>query len=150
MNWNYSLKIINNVNKKYKKDNKKINICNIMCIHFLRLFFLIYMINAKIIKNIDIPSCKNCVHYKPLFLSDYSSTLSKCNYFGEKNILTDIIKYEFADLCRDDENKCGLKAKYFEEDINIYLKIFLHKSINLLPFSVPFILYTVLIINEMK
>ena len=40
------------------------------------------------IKNIDIPSCRNCIHYKPSFYSDYASISSTCEYFGTKDIRT--------------------------------------------------------------
>ena len=85
----------------------------------------------KIIKNINYPSCRNCIHYKPnSYYSDFTSILSKCEKFGEKNIITDEIKYNFADSCRDNESKCGKEGKYFEEEKNINMKILLHKIIS--------------------
>lgn len=77
--------------------------------------------SSKIIKNIDIPSCKNCIYFKP---SGYiPDSLSRCNKFGEKNIITDEIKYDFADYCRNDEKKCGIEGKFFERDSDINLTI---------------------------
>ena len=88
----------------------------------------------KFIKNINTPSCKNCIYYKPSsYISDFTSSLNKCSKFGEKNILTDDITYDFADSCRKDENKCGKEGKYFSEEKNINLKILKHKMINKLP-----------------
>lgn len=99
------------------------------------LLLMLCLIDAKIIKNIDIPSCRNCLHYKPSCHNDYSSTLNKCSYFGKKNILTDEISYDYADFCRNDENKCGLNGKYFEEENNVELKIFTHNFKNKIPIT---------------
>ena len=93
---------------------------------FLKFFLMLYMIDAKIIKNINVPSCRNCIYYKPSYYNDFSSTINKCEYFGTKDIHTNIINYDYADLCRADENKCGLDGKYFIEEKNIESKIFLH------------------------
>lgn len=116
-----------------------------MNIFYLFIFFQLYISDAAIIKNIDIRSCRNCIYYKIESLSNNYPELNECRYFGEKNIQTDIIKYEYADLCRSSENKCGLEGKYFEEDPNVELKYFLYNIkhygvIGLLPTSV-FIVY---------
>ena len=92
---------------------------------FLSILLKIYFINAAIIKNINVPSCRNCIYYKQE-LNDFHSELGRCTYFGEKNIQTDVIKYDFADLCRSSENKCGLEGKYYEQDPNADFKFFLH------------------------
>ena len=92
---------------------------------FLSILLKIYFINAAIIKNINVPSCRNCIYYKPES-NDFHSELGRCTYFGEKNIQTDVIKYDSADLSRSSENKCGLEGKYFEQDFNADFKIFLH------------------------
>lgn len=79
------------------------------------------MIPNKIIKNIDIPSCKNCIHFEP---SRYNiDSLSSCNKFGEKNIITDEIKNDFADTCRKTEEKCGFVGKYFEKETDQNVRI---------------------------
>jgi hypothetical protein len=61
------------------------------------------------IKNAEYPACKNCVHY--IEHKDY--TLSRCAFFGEKNLITGEIKYNYADLTR--ENECDISGKYFEK-----------------------------------
>ena len=78
----------------------------------------------KIIRNVDVPSCRNCIYYKPFKYDDHSAKLSKCERFGEKDIITNKIQYDYADSCRNNESKCGKDAKYFEEDKNVKLKIF--------------------------
>ena len=48
-----------------------------------------------------IPACKNCIHFR-------QNDDEKCSLFQRKDIL-----YEYAILCRNDDNRCGLKGKYF-------------------------------------
>jgi hypothetical protein len=108
----------------------------------------IQVISSKIIQNINIPSCINCIHYKPIFDYEYSSSFSKCDYFGKKNIQTDIITYDYADACRDSENKCGLEGKYFIQDKNAQKKMFLHKSIRYSPLSLYFIIIMINIFRK--
>ena len=108
--------------------------------------------NIPNIKNINIPACKNCIHYEPN-KGDFESSLSKCKNFGVKNIITDKIKYDFADLTRGDENKCGPKGKYFIEEPNIQNKKilnFLIRNKDLLFINSFLILYTLLIIKYCK
>jgi hypothetical protein len=98
----------------------------------------------KIIENINLPSCKNCIYYKPNVLrNDFTSTFNKCEKFGKKDIITDIIRYNFADFCRNDESMCGNEGKYFEEEKNIKFKIFKYKIISSLPYSLPIIMLAI-------
>jgi hypothetical protein len=88
-------------------------------------------VSNKIIKNINVPSCKNCIHYKlSSFDNDFNSRFNKCYKFGEKNIITDEIIYDYVDSCRKDESKCGYEGKYFEEDKYIDIKILKYKIFN--------------------
>ena len=96
---------------------------------------------TQIIKNIELPSCRNCIYYKPYSLGEYTSDLSKCEKFGTKNILTDKITHDYADLCRRDEDKCGKKGKYFEEEVNMDLKITKHKIVQYSPLFSIFIFW---------
>jgi hypothetical protein len=68
--------------------------------------------SVKIIRNSESPSCCNCIHFIP-YNYDYDS-LGKCKCFGEKNIITDEIKNDYASICRSNEEKCGVSGKYFE------------------------------------
>lgn len=61
------------------------------------------------IKNAEYPVCKECVHY--VEHKDYS--LSRCAFFGEKNIITGEIKYAYADL--SGYKSFGETGKYFEK-----------------------------------
>jgi len=99
-------------------------------------FYLLFaLVNSeKIIKNINIPSCRNCIHYKPsYYTTDFTESYNKCDHFGNKNIITNEISYDFAETCRNDENKCGNEGKYFEQEKNIELKIFTHQIISRIP-----------------
>ena len=89
-----------------------------------RYLLLSTNLSGKIIKNIEIPSCKNCIYHVPSkHGSDFSSTMSRCEKFGEKNIITDEIKFEYADKCREKESLCGNEGKYFEKEDDLILNI---------------------------
>jgi len=96
------------------------------------LFILVSVVNAdKIIKNINIPACRNCIHYKPSANNnDFTAAYSDCTNFGDRNIVTDKISYDSAQSCRADESKCGLEGKYFENEPNINLKVLKHTLIS--------------------
>jgi hypothetical protein len=108
-------------------------------IFFLYLFVNLinsekFIKNKNIVKNIDIPSCKSCIHYNPSpYDSDFTSTTSRCAKFGEKNLITEKIVMDFADSCRRDDTKCGKEGNYYFEESNLNLKIFKHKLITSIP-----------------
>jgi hypothetical protein len=43
------------------------------------------------------------------------TTLGKCNLFGEINIISGEVEYDYASLVRMSESKCGNKGKYFQD-----------------------------------
>lgn len=101
---------------------------------FIIISFFKILFSEKIIKNINFPSCRDCVHFTPsLYDTDFGSLSSKCKKFGDKNIITSKITYNYANSCRYDKSKCGEEGKYFELEKNINLKILLHKSISNIP-----------------
>lgn len=67
--------------------------------------------NYDKIKNMNLPSCKNCVHYK----RNSNDFYSRCKLFGEKNVITDVIDFDFAYSSRNNESKCGINGKYFQQ-----------------------------------
>jgi hypothetical protein len=89
-----------------------------------------------IIKNINFPACKNCVYFKPENHLEFTSVLNSCEKFGEKDIITDKIKYDFVGMCRSNESKCGMDGKYFEEEKNIELKMLKHYVTRVIPYSI--------------
>jgi hypothetical protein len=90
----------------------------------------------QIIQNINIPACRNCIHYIPSTYDGFDSTISKCGKYGSKNIISNEITYDFTSSCRNDENKCGLEGKDYEVEENIEMKIIKHR----LTLSTPYIL----------
>ena len=91
----------------------------------------------QIITNRDFPSCKNCKYYQPKYYdNDFTSSLNHCFKFGTKDIITDEIRYSYADTARNDEKKCGLEGKYFEKENNLTLKIIKHKIISSTPYII--------------
>ena len=99
-----------------------------------------------IIKNIDLPACKMCVFYRPdYFYGDFASPFNKCEKFGEKNIVTDEIDYEFANSCRKNENQCGGEGKFFIEEPNIWTKIIFYKL--LIPCSISMVFFIIICIK---
>lgn len=71
---------------------------------------------AKII-NQEFPSCKNCIHFKPsILIGNQVDTFSRCSKFGEKNLLTNSITYDYADSSRRSDIKCGAEGKFFRYD----------------------------------
>lgn len=83
------------------------------------LFFILSacVYGTKLIKNVDLPACKNCVHFSH---QNYGS----CRKFGEKNIITEEFSYDNAKSCRNDETQCGIEGRYFipETPVKIQLK----------------------------
>jgi len=91
----------------------------------MKFSFLLLLFTAsadKIIKNIHLPSCRNCIYYQTKNINPDFSSLNKCEKFGEKDIVNGMIKYEYAESCRKNESKCGKEGKYFEEDTNFFMK----------------------------
>ena len=76
--------------------------------------------SKQFIKYIDYPSCINCIHFIQRKQDEYeyqsfdkNITLSKCNKFGFKDVISGKIKYELTTNCRHSNDKCELSGKYF-------------------------------------
>ena len=83
--------------------------------------FYLYSLMCFIFKdpniiNGNLPTCSRCIHYRNFFsiFLPINNHFGKCSKFGEKNIITGKINYEYADDIRSDENKCGYDGKLFE------------------------------------
>ena len=96
---------------------------------------------SSIIQNDFYPVCKNCVFFRPGILDLTSYDLAKCEKFGKKDILSGHVTYDYADLCRGDENKCGKTGKYFEEEKGIRWRFLLIKNSPFLALALWFSLY---------
>lgn len=119
----------------------------------MKLIYLLFCIinGEKIIKNLKIPSCKNCIYFEPTkFSNDFTSSLGKCNKFGEKDIITDKISYDYADLCRKDELKCGFNGTYFVQEKNIELKLLQYMIMGNIPNGYITLFIFLIILNNIK
>ena len=104
---------------------------------YLLYFLPILVYSEKMIKNMNLPACRNCVHYQPApYNNDFTSYLNTCDKFGNKNIITDKITYDFADQCRNDESKCGKEGKHFVEEPNINMKILKYSLLKNMPYAI--------------
>lgn len=84
----------------------------------------------KLIRNIDFPSCRNCRFYQvSKFSNNFTDRYNRCTKFGEKDVVTDKIDYDFADSCRKYDDKCGKEGRYFEKEPRMFLKILKHKAL---------------------
>ena len=64
------------------------------------------------IRDMDSPSCTNCMYYRP----EDNSVFSKCSQFGAKDLLTGDILLDYADSARQEETKCGKSGKRFKRE----------------------------------
>jgi len=94
------------------------------------MYILIYCFMIKsilaitkvpILRNLKYPVCINCVHfiehtnnypYDPL---PDSREFGKCKMFGEIDLITGTIEYDYAKNCRETSKKCGTNASCYEE-----------------------------------
>jgi hypothetical protein len=117
---------------------------------FLGLF-LFSSNGEKMINNVNIPACRNCIHYKPDVNFDYTSRYNKCDNFGEKNIITNEINYDYVESCRRDETMCGKEGKYFVEEPNVNVKILNFTLKKFIPFIIwPTIFVLLIYIPNIK
>ena len=86
------------------------------------------------IKDSDAPICANCKFYKPSIYSDFYSDTAKCVKFGNKDIYTGDIHYDYVSSCRSNKEQCGLEGKLFEAEPNIFDKKLKHFVERYLPF----------------
>ena len=86
------------------------------------------------IKNINVPACSECKFYKPSSYSEFYSDTAKCVKFGNKDIYTGDIHYDYVSECRLNKGKCGLEGKFFEAEPNMFDKKLKHFVERYLPF----------------
>jgi hypothetical protein len=90
--------------------------------------YLFYFSYGKYTK---LPNCKHCKHYKISLTNEY---FSKCSKFFHKIKNQTVVIYEYADLMRLDEDKCGKEGKFYEnkEYRDYMLKVMEHNLINIM------------------
>ena len=99
-----------------------------MILYTLLALYPLLCFSDPFIKNIEIPSCRNCIYYK-LDYNDPRYTYNKCSLFGKMDIITGEVKYDLARESRTNEMKCGIQGAHFEVDKLIKLKLFLRKVV---------------------
>lgn len=72
------------------------------------------------IKNLNLPTCSNCVHFikhdtGSAYNVELHGTFGKCKLFGRKDIITGVIDYDYASMCRSDNTQCGENGKEYKE-----------------------------------
>lgn len=82
--------------------------------NLLRLF-LSCVLSNKFIKNYDAPICVKCIHYRESEYNNNNPELGRCRLFGEKNVITGEVEYDFVSVARK-YSKCGENGTYFEEN----------------------------------
>jgi hypothetical protein len=83
-----------------------------MCYNFLYLFFLL-LTNRFVfsIKPHRPPFCYECKFYKPLSYAKYDN-FGKCSLYIK--VYENVLQYEYANVARQNNNKCGEKGKDFQ------------------------------------
>jgi hypothetical protein len=100
--------------------------------------------NNKINNNINNLLCKNCKFFQPSSSTDFDSTLGKCKNFGKQNLIDGKTNYDYADLCRNDDNKCSKSGIYYEKEENLNLKKFKHSLRCIFSYNTFFISFYIL------
>ena len=83
--------------------------------YILRLIhtFLSCIAGKIFIRNLELPSCLNCLHFikhtnnYPYDPVPSNTEYGMCKMFGEMNMITGAIEYDYAKHCREDNSKCG-------------------------------------------
>ena len=76
------------------------------------------------IRNTELPACLNCLYFiehknnYPYDPIPSDKKFGRCKKFGEINLVTGLIEYDYATLCRDDINRCGKIGSEYKENQN--------------------------------
>lgn len=81
---------------------------NLEFLLYVHMLYLFYRYSAM--KN-NPPRCRTCKYFK---FNLNGIEFSRCTRFAQLIKDTNIVKYDYADLCRLDEDKCGPNAKFWE------------------------------------
>jgi hypothetical protein len=72
------------------------------------------------IRNSELPICAQCVHFVedtsnyPYDPPPKSTDYGKCKKFGEVDLITGSLEYDFAKICRLNVEKCGPMGKEYK------------------------------------
>ena len=64
------------------------------------------------IRNKELPICANCIHFIELE-NDYPYHGNRRKKFGEMEVITGVIAYDLAAVCRLDDRHCGKEGLHY-------------------------------------
>lgn len=82
-------------------------------------------VNAKLkkfapetIQNMHVPKCTTCKYFIPgnndkLFFYSDPHTFAQCKKFGTADLVSNEISYDYAEICRITDTKCGTNGAYY-------------------------------------
>jgi len=73
------------------------------------------ILSKPVIRNDHIPNCKNCYYFERHELNKDNFDLGRCRMYGEKDIVSGEITYEYAVHCRKNDAQCGKEGIHFVE-----------------------------------
>jgi len=64
------------------------------------------------------PFCVHCMHFlekeiNHLYEGVTDSKYGRCKKFGERNCVSGLVEYDYAQNCRDDPSKCSQRGIFF-------------------------------------
>ena len=77
-------------------------------LHYIILVTTFHKVELHFIQNQNKPICANCKFF--------ISNKNQCSKFGNMDLVSGKYNYEDANIVRNDENKCGEFAKFFEKN----------------------------------
>ena len=97
----------------------------------LAVSLLLFFLNPpNFVKQNDAPACIYCKHFIPKEIDTMNEHMtstenlvihfdrySLCSLFGKKNMVTGVIKHDYALTCRSFQSMCGEMGKYYEPKI---------------------------------
>lgn len=69
----------------------------------------------QLITNYKAPNCQTCKYYKQFSIFSDKKKFSQCMKYGERNVVTGQIYFEFAKDVRRNTEKCGPDGSQYEE-----------------------------------
>ena len=71
-----------------------------------------FSIEKFFIRNKELPVCSNCLHFIG-YTKNNPFDSYRCKKFGEMDVITGAIKYDYAAVCRLGDDNCGTKGSHY-------------------------------------
>ena len=68
----------------------------------------------KYIINSGLPECRNCKHFMPHNSEEHKYSLATCLLYGQKDIISGKITFEFAQHARNRDGQCSREGLNYE------------------------------------